>query len=172
MRRRFVFLSVASISSLSASDPPACGPTSPYRFEVQGSTDAGVNWTGAPGCDDVQPFTRFVRSMPHLSRVQIAGNTLSIEAIDESCNVVDGSRTTIHKGEKSRRGDANQDGVVDIADPITTLFHLFVALVEQAQCRDATDFTHDGDLLIGDAIGSLQFLFVNGKAPPAPGPTS
>lgn len=67
-----------------------------------------------------------------------------------------------------RRGDANGDGVADVADALTLLRFLFVG-ANDISCADGADFDDDGVLRIGDAIGLLRYLFQRGPAPPAPG---
>jgi hypothetical protein len=67
------------------------------------------------------------------------------------------------------RGDANQDGRVDIADPIRTLQYLFEAGTSIG-CDDAADADDGGSINITDPIYTLLFLFSSGRPPPAPGP--
>lgn len=67
-----------------------------------------------------------------------------------------------------RRGDANDDGVFDIADPIAILNGLFMG--PPLPCDDAVDSNDDGGLNIADAIHGLGALFAGGPQPPAPGP--
>ncbi|MFN0058137.1 MAG: M12 family metallo-peptidase [Planctomycetota bacterium] len=66
------------------------------------------------------------------------------------------------------RGDANDDGIVDIADPVTTLNYLFA--MGPASCLDALDSNDDGQLNVADPIFSLSYLFSQGTPPPAPFP--
>ena len=66
------------------------------------------------------------------------------------------------------RGDANSDGLVDLADPVRTLSFLFSN--DSVDCLAALDSDDSGDLTIGDAIVTLSFLFSNGPAPAAPFP--
>ena len=66
------------------------------------------------------------------------------------------------------RGDGNWDNVLDISDGLHTLFHLFLG--REVNCADAADFNDDGELGLTDAIGTLDFLFRSGSAPPAPYP--
>ncbi|MBI4606792.1 MAG: hypothetical protein HY721_32915 [Planctomycetes bacterium] len=68
-----------------------------------------------------------------------------------------------------RRADANSDARVDIADPIFTLNHLFLAGPAPA-CDDAVDANDDGRRDISDAVYALSYLFMGGPAPPDPGP--
>ena len=71
-------------------------------------------------------------------------------------------------GEPFRRGDANVDGKLDIADPIATLGYLFLGGAELS-CLDAADADDSGGLDITDAVRSLNYLFLGAEAPPAPG---
>src|SRR5690606_21734495 len=67
------------------------------------------------------------------------------------------------------RADANQDGRVDLSDPIATLLHLFQPGFT-VPCEKAADADDSGGLDITDAIYSVSFLFSGGTAPPAPFP--
>ena len=68
-----------------------------------------------------------------------------------------------------RRGDANADGLVDIADPIFALAWSFAG-GPAPTCLDAADTDADGRHNLTDAIFELQYLFLGGPALPAPGP--
>lgn len=68
------------------------------------------------------------------------------------------------------RGDANDDGNFDIADPVLTLTTLFVSGSPTPPCLDALDSNDDGSNDIGDAVYSLAALFSSGPNPPAPFP--
>ncbi len=67
------------------------------------------------------------------------------------------------------RGDANNDGKVDISDGIYTLSFLFLNH-KAPSCLDAADSNDDGQVDISDAITTLQFLFSHEAqiAPPFP----
>jgi hypothetical protein len=69
------------------------------------------------------------------------------------------------------RGDASQDGFLNISDPINTLAFLFLGSVKST-CPDALDSDDNGELNITDAIYILNFLFVGGKPPPLPWPSA
>ena len=73
---------------------------------------------------------------------------------------------------KFRRGDANNDGIVNLSDAVTALNYLFLGVWNHPQplCEDAADTNDDGSLNITDPIFILNFLFLGGKAPPAPYP--
>jgi hypothetical protein len=66
------------------------------------------------------------------------------------------------------RGDANDDGKVNISDASFVLGCKFLGK-ECPQCRDAADANDDGNVDISDAIRLLSFLFLGGAAPPPPG---
>ena len=65
------------------------------------------------------------------------------------------------------RGDANQDGSMDISDAIFTLISLFRSPVVPG-CLDALDSNDDGSADLSDVVFSLTFLFRGGDAVPAP----
>ena len=65
------------------------------------------------------------------------------------------------------RGDANDDGSVNVADVVFILNWLFVAGVDPA-CMDAADVNDDGTIQISDATYLLAFVFSPGPAPPPP----
>ena len=69
-----------------------------------------------------------------------------------------------------RRGDANDDGNVDISDPILILGCKFLGKVCPT-CRDAGDANDDGLFDISDAVMLLQHLFIAPQIPGPPGPT-
>ncbi len=66
-----------------------------------------------------------------------------------------------------QRGDANDDGRVNIGDAIYILGYLF-AKGPSPQCVDAADTNDDGRLNIADALTTLMYLFARGGdlAPP------
>ncbi len=78
---------------------------------------------------------------------------------------------TVLADERSfRRGDASDDGEVDIADAVGILGCKFLG-ESCPVCRDAADVSDDGQLDITDAIALLGFLFLGGPPPAPPGPT-
>ncbi len=66
-----------------------------------------------------------------------------------------------------RRGDANADGALNIADPIFLLKYLFAG-GRSPSCADAGDGNDDGRLDISDAVALLAVLF--GAKPSLPEP--
>jgi hypothetical protein len=71
------------------------------------------------------------------------------------------------------RGDFNQDGSFDIADPVAVLAMLFPQppFPPVPDCDDAADANDDGTLNIADPIALLGALFGTGPLPPAPFPS-
>lgn len=71
-----------------------------------------------------------------------------------------------------RRGDCNQDQVMNVADAIRLLDYLFQFQLVQPTigCEDACDFNDDGTLDISDAIRVIAYLFAGGA--PLPGPSA
>ncbi len=61
-----------------------------------------------------------------------------------------------------RRGDANNDGSVNIADAVTVLGHLFSGS-PLPDCPDAADGNDDGSLNIADGVTILSYLFAGGE---------
>jgi hypothetical protein len=96
----------------------------------------------------------------------------------------DGDRTLVAgfvaAAGRQRPGDANQDGLLDLSDPVWILGHLFLGTSLQLPCEGGTaaspgagdlaliDINGDGSIDISDAAGALGFLFM-GSAPPALG---
>ncbi|MEM7235736.1 MAG: hypothetical protein AAF517_26435, partial [Planctomycetota bacterium] len=68
-----------------------------------------------------------------------------------------------------RRGDANGDGLINIADPISILRLLFRGNLEAARCEDASDSNDDGQINLSDSVYTLSYLFLSGRDLPAPG---
>ncbi|MEM7263728.1 MAG: hypothetical protein AAF488_17200 [Planctomycetota bacterium] len=66
------------------------------------------------------------------------------------------------------RGDANQNGGIEIADAVTILDSLFSG--GTLACERSADANDDNALDISDAIFALTFLFASGAAPQAPYP--
>lgn len=64
------------------------------------------------------------------------------------------------------RGDTNQDGAVDIADPVELLGQLFSGI--STTCVEASDANDDGARDVADAVYLLSALFAGGTVPPTP----
>jgi len=68
------------------------------------------------------------------------------------------------------RGDANQNGQLELTDAIVTLGFLFLGTHDG--CRDAFDADDDGTVQVTDPIFVLAYLFSGGRQPPDPFPAS
>jgi hypothetical protein len=68
-----------------------------------------------------------------------------------------------------QRGDANDDGSVDIGDALFTLVYLFELELEP-DCLDAVDVDNSEIINLSDVIYTLNYLFTGGPSPPSPGP--
>jgi hypothetical protein len=68
------------------------------------------------------------------------------------------------------RGDATDDGMVDIADAVNILNCLFTNPERCPVCPEAADADDSGFINITDGVYILNFLFLGDEAPPAPGP--
>ena len=66
------------------------------------------------------------------------------------------------------RGDANNDGKLNIADAINGLDFLFQGT--SIPCKEALDANDDGQVNITDPVFVLSYLFRGGAAPAPPGP--
>jgi len=65
------------------------------------------------------------------------------------------------------RGNANDDGKVNIADPIWIINEL-VRKGPKTKCQDAADANDDGQMDLSDAMYLIQWRFLAGPAPSAP----
>jgi hypothetical protein len=66
-----------------------------------------------------------------------------------------------------RRGDANRDGRINVADVSIVLLALFSG-DNRRLCPDAADVDDDGNVSVNDAVLLLRFLFLAGEFPRAP----
>ena len=70
-----------------------------------------------------------------------------------------------------RRGDADDNGGLNISDAVFSLLALFIEGSRLPGCADAADSNDDGKFNLSDAVYSLNALFLGGELPPAPGTT-
>jgi hypothetical protein len=70
-----------------------------------------------------------------------------------------------------RRGDANGNGLVDVADSSFIGNYLFSG-GSAPPCMDQADVNDDGSLDMSDCIYLNNYLFNGGPEPPAPGPNN
>jgi len=86
------------------------------------------------------------------------------------------AQVTISPVEPFRRGDATDDGRINIMDPVYILHYLFIDGeawgISHIPCFDAADANDDGQINEADAIYLLRYLFLAGEEPVSPGPTN
>ena len=66
------------------------------------------------------------------------------------------------------RGDANGDGLLNIADPVTIIMYFVGA--GNLNCRDAANANNDSSIDVPDAAYLLHYTLSGGPAPPQPFP--
>lgn len=76
----------------------------------------------------------------------------------------------IHDNHDFRRGDVNNDGLVDMTDVTSLMDYLFLGTFKQS-CDDAADVNDSGIIDNSDVVYQLRFLFEGGPPPPHPGPS-
>ena len=76
--------------------------------------------------------------------------------------------TDLPGAELFRRGDANGDGAVNMADAMTMCAQFFRGA--SVPCQDAIDVNDDGRLTQADILFLLGYLFCGTEAPRSPGP--
>ena len=67
-----------------------------------------------------------------------------------------------------KRGDTNQDTLVDISDGVFILLGLFGGGDEQFRCEKSIDSNNDGDVDLSGAVFLLSYLLNSGDTPEAP----
>jgi len=93
----------------------------------------------------------------------VVGRRGMFYSVKSSCMVVIGGAEL----EVFYRGEANQDGKVNIADAVALLGYLFGGAPEP-ECPDAVDCNDDGKVNVADAIALLGYLFGGVGALPEP----
>lgn len=71
--------------------------------------------------------------------------------------------------QRFRRGDADDNGGVNITDAIFALSALFLEGAAFPGCVDAADSNDDGQFNLSDGVYTLNSLFTGGPLPPGPG---
>jgi len=99
-----------------------------------------------------------------LRRFAVVFNVIMVCALAGSVSAVVG-------GPNFRRGDANNDGNVNISDPVYISNFLFQGGPD-ISCYDAADANDSGTVDVSDIVFLYSYLFQGGAAPPNPGPTT
>ncbi|MCI0637140.1 MAG: dockerin type I repeat-containing protein, partial [Actinobacteria bacterium] len=97
--------------------------------------------------------------------IVIAGNTLIVCGAESNALF----EVLIHPFTREfRRGDADRDGALTLADAVRIAAYLFGPGAAMLQCLDAADTNDDGVLDVSDPVYILFYLFLQGPAPPIP----
>lgn len=92
-------------------------------------------------------------------------NVLDTNAIINAIEVLGGG---VVGGPKFHRGDADQNGSLQLTDAVQILGYLFLGIPTRVpECLDVADADDNGSIQLTDAVRVLGFLFL-GAAPPAP----
>ena len=96
------------------------------------------------------------------------GKTLCVLAL--CCLVTRISLSIVIEDERIlHRGDANNDGTVNVSDASFINNYLFYG-GPPPPCMNQADANNDGQVNVSDSSFILNWLFNGGPAPPAPGP--
>ncbi len=149
---------------------PGAGQAGVSIFEIRGAHGS------MPGGDsgDTLGYSASVGDLDGDSRIDIVanemtGNGAGPNAIDNgNMLVISGALVPGGGGTPVQfvRGDANQDGTLDISDPVVELSYLFSGVA--TVCLDALDSNDDGAVDVADPIFLLGYQFAGGLPPSAP----
>jgi len=84
---------------------------------------------------------------------------IPISINDECVAAIDPNLVAFPPAPKFLRGDVNNDGTLNITDPINILGFLFLGNPTDLQCEDAADANDSGNINITDSIHLLNYLF-------------
>ena len=96
-----------------------------------------------------------------------AANSVTVDALVSLLQLDPGMVHFVPR-EQFVRGDANNDGAIDISDVLCVLDRVFTGAV--LPCDDAADTNDDHHLNVADAVGLLEYLFLFSPGLPAPFP--
>jgi len=110
-----------------------------------------------------------VVGQPVQNVITVKGGSLkACNTATASCNVIF-RKSAVPPVRNFIRGNANNDGGVDIADPIWIINELFRQGPE-SPCQDAADANDDDKVDSTDAVYLIEYQFVAGPSPPTPFP--
>jgi len=136
-----------------------------YEFVLtlsDGSTLTGTSDTGV--------FSTTLAEGSYSVEVTADDDAVCTDAADDaSCTLEFDVPADIDTGPIFRRGDADQNGMLQLTDAINILGFLFLGNAEP-ECLDAADIDDNSLVQLTDAIFGLNFLFTGGAEPVAPGP--
>ncbi|HIO65151.1 MAG TPA: HYR domain-containing protein [Planctomycetes bacterium] len=128
---------------------------------------APVTWAPLEFIDNCSGGT-ITSSVPSGSEFPVGVTEVLVTATDASGNSSSGSFTVTVEECFSDfiRGDANDDGAIDISDAIVIIGYIFLGT--PSDCHDALDCNDSGNIDISDAIFHFNTLFQGGPPPPPP----
>jgi hypothetical protein len=165
-----VVLSYQGTSSL-----PPTGKVEVLKLSVEATARAPSLVDGQPRCNPLECRIFFADGLegtaePVDNKVTYLGFAYR-PSLGEATTVVCGSSV----GGIQKPGDANQDGIFDISDPIYLLGFLFTGEFESLPCGDGEigdpgnlgllDVNLDGGIDLSDPIYTLSYLFTGGPEP-------
>lgn len=118
--------------------------------------------------DNGETSTGYVSSLLFVSRALSAAEVQGLGS-PAAAGILSGPCLGVQCDGLFRRGDANVDGIVDLADPLHMLFVLFVD-GRSPLCERSFDTNDDGRLDVSDVVATLEYLFRGGPPPAAPFP--
>ena len=137
-------------------------PVLEIRYVTIGPSLLGV---GTPIISSIEfDDTLTSQGLPLMGEVLIDAQGNTVEPVQ-----ISGSVLLLPVGEFVR-GDCNEDGLLNIADPLRILIDLFSG-GPGAQCERACDSNDDGSKDLSDPIYILEHLFLGGPPPPPPFPS-
>ncbi|HVR74999.1 MAG TPA: hypothetical protein VMT52_11730 [Planctomycetota bacterium] len=176
--RHYVVLSVDRVSQLAIAYvdgaevsrrtlPPEWSFTTPNGYEH-------ARFLLFSGEDD--PTRGAYRASPtgtHIDSVRVQGVALPAEEVLANWeNILSGAGAnppTEPPGTRFHRGDADDNGALQLTDALRVLGFLFLGLPAPT-CLDSGDADDNGALQLTDALQILGFLFLGGPPPAPPGP--
>ena len=152
-------VSAVLLSAIRLVELPTDRASTVLRLEVEASH---------PGDPPVHSASLYIRDGLRGSSTTAVANLVTVEGASRAVRFDVHPIRVLSSSSRFRRGDANDDGRVDISDSIFVLSHLFLG-GDTPPCRDAADADDNGALELTDGVFINTFLFLGGNARPAPG---
>jgi hypothetical protein len=145
-------------------DTPVAGAAAPLALRVARAGNLWVLWQRIAG----GPWTR-AGAFSHTLVANRVGSVVGTTGSAPPAFTASVDRFINHARPPAafRRGDANHDGVINIADPVFVLGYLFRDQ-EGIQCLDAADANDDGRVNVADPVRLLGYLFRQESSLPEP----
>lgn len=165
-----LWLAIGGIQDGAFSDPEADDKLFVNGVEINAAFDLVDQGPFGTGLLEFVLPPPVVDSLVTTGTLAVSIEGLLVTSIGVESYFIDQVGLTLDVQELFHRGDCNQDGGIDIGDPIRILGILFSGDAPP-DCDDACDHNDDGALDIGDSVYLLGSLFSGGPTLPAPNPT-